>query len=176
MPRYTFLRVFHYKQKSWFVQQYEMDIPLNQAVRISQLTLCLGLRIISLCLTFQTYQEIDFVDHQYQSRPVPASCFFISLRFEQAGDNNVGAVLLLFSPRDIAAMAIVTHHLFLVIEVIVFTEKCILTAIATLRDVVWIICGNCFCYTDYGNLLIASFILCQKITGMVSPEYSCVGF
>ena len=49
-------------------------------------------------LALRTDQGIDFVDPLYQTRPVPPKDLFITLRFEDTGDEVIAAFLLAFSP------------------------------------------------------------------------------
>jgi len=62
-------------------------------------------------LTLWAEQGIDLVYLLNQARPVPPEGFLIPLRFENTGDGIVSAGFLPFSPRDIAVVSVITHHL-----------------------------------------------------------------
>jgi hypothetical protein len=61
--------------------------------------------------TFRADQRIYFVYFLNQPRPTFPESLYVSLRFEDAGDGVIQTCLLAFSPRDVAVLSVVTHHL-----------------------------------------------------------------
>jgi hypothetical protein len=62
-------------------------------------------------LALRANQGIDLVDLLNQPGPVPPKDLFITLRFEDAGDGVIQTFFLAFSPRDVAVIAVIFHHL-----------------------------------------------------------------
>jgi len=62
-------------------------------------------------LTFRADQGINFVYLLKQPGPTFPESLFVSLRFEDTGDGVIQTFLLAFSPRDVAVVSVVTHHL-----------------------------------------------------------------
>jgi len=62
-------------------------------------------------LTFRTDQGINFIDLLNQSCPAFPERLHIPLWFKDAGDSIIIALLLTLTPRDVAVVAIIPHHL-----------------------------------------------------------------
>ena len=62
-------------------------------------------------LTFRADQGIDLVDFLNQPGPPFSESLFVSLRFEDAWYGVIQTFLLAFSPRDVAVVSVISHHL-----------------------------------------------------------------
>ena len=62
-------------------------------------------------LTFWADKGINLVYLLNQSGPAFLESLFVSLRFENAGDDVIQTFLLAFSPRDVAVVSVISHHL-----------------------------------------------------------------
>ena len=62
-------------------------------------------------LTFWADQGINLVYLLNQPGPAFLESFFASLRFEDAGDSVIRTFLSAFAPRNVAVIAVISHHL-----------------------------------------------------------------
>ena len=62
-------------------------------------------------LAFRADQGVHLVYFLYQACPIFSERFFVALRFEDAGDKIITLFFLAFTPRNVAVVSVISHHL-----------------------------------------------------------------